>query len=301
MDGCGPLGALFRVVVPAAVPGIVAVAVYAFMTAWGEVLFASVMTNEHHPHPGRRPAGLLHPERRLLEPGHGRLAGRQRRRWSPDSCCSSATSSPASPPAPSSDVSPKSRRGDSPRCSTCHRSAARLRLGRGHLGLPDRGRGRRGRPRAVHLGHLLPRARGDRQRRHRRRRLRPLPPLARGHRADAAARAWTPTGSPSPGRGSCPTASARSTRPGLDFYDRLVDALLDAGITPVRHPLPLGPAAGAAGPRRLAGAGRPPSASPTYAAVVAGRLGDRVTDWATLNEPLCSAWIGHLEGRMAPG
>ncbi|WP_432139708.1 carbohydrate ABC transporter permease [Streptomyces sp. bgisy154] len=46
VDGCGPVGALFRVIVPAAVPGIIAVAVYAFMTAWGEVLFASVMTNE---------------------------------------------------------------------------------------------------------------------------------------------------------------------------------------------------------------------------------------------------------------
>jgi len=46
VDGCGPMGALFRVVVPAAIPGIVAVCVYAFMTAWGEVLFASVMTNE---------------------------------------------------------------------------------------------------------------------------------------------------------------------------------------------------------------------------------------------------------------
>jgi multiple sugar transport system permease protein len=46
VDGCGPLRALFRVVVPAATPGIVAVAVYAFMTAWGEVLFASVMTND---------------------------------------------------------------------------------------------------------------------------------------------------------------------------------------------------------------------------------------------------------------
>jgi multiple sugar transport system permease protein len=46
VDGCGPLGALFRVVIPAAVPGIVAVAVYAFMTAWSEVLFASVMTND---------------------------------------------------------------------------------------------------------------------------------------------------------------------------------------------------------------------------------------------------------------
>lgn len=46
VDGSGPLGALFRVVVPAAMPGIVAVAIYAFMTAWGEVLFASVMTDD---------------------------------------------------------------------------------------------------------------------------------------------------------------------------------------------------------------------------------------------------------------
>ncbi len=46
VDGCGPVRALVRIIVPAAVPGIVAVAVYAFMTAWGEVLFASVLTNE---------------------------------------------------------------------------------------------------------------------------------------------------------------------------------------------------------------------------------------------------------------
>ncbi|GAA4603288.1 carbohydrate ABC transporter permease [Actinoallomurus liliacearum] len=46
VDGCGPLGALFRVVIPASLPGIVAVAIYAFMTAWSEVLFASVMTND---------------------------------------------------------------------------------------------------------------------------------------------------------------------------------------------------------------------------------------------------------------
>ncbi|MFJ3906822.1 carbohydrate ABC transporter permease [Streptomyces sp. NPDC090025] len=46
VDGCGPVGALFRVIIPAALPGIVAVAIYAFMTAWGEVLFASVMTND---------------------------------------------------------------------------------------------------------------------------------------------------------------------------------------------------------------------------------------------------------------
>lgn len=46
VDGTSALGALIRIVVPAAMPGIVAVAVYAFMTAWGEVLFASVMTND---------------------------------------------------------------------------------------------------------------------------------------------------------------------------------------------------------------------------------------------------------------
>ncbi|MCW2944667.1 MAG: multiple sugar transport system permease protein [Actinoallomurus sp.] len=46
VDGNGPVGALLRVVVPAAMPGIVAVAIYAFMTAWGEVLFASVLTND---------------------------------------------------------------------------------------------------------------------------------------------------------------------------------------------------------------------------------------------------------------
>ena len=59
------------------------------------------------------------------------------------------------------------------------RPAADLPLGRGDVGVPDRGRGRRGRPDAVHLGHLLPGAGRGRQRRHRRRRLRPLPPDAR--------------------------------------------------------------------------------------------------------------------------
>ena len=46
VDGNGPMGAFFRVVVPAAMPGIIAVLIYAFMTAWGEVLFASVLTDE---------------------------------------------------------------------------------------------------------------------------------------------------------------------------------------------------------------------------------------------------------------
>lgn len=33
-------------VLPVAKPGVVAVAIYAFMTAWGEVLFASVLTDD---------------------------------------------------------------------------------------------------------------------------------------------------------------------------------------------------------------------------------------------------------------
>jgi len=46
VDGCRTMGTLFRVVLPAARPGVIAVAVYAFMTAWGEILFASQMTND---------------------------------------------------------------------------------------------------------------------------------------------------------------------------------------------------------------------------------------------------------------
>jgi multiple sugar transport system permease protein len=46
VDGSGPISTLFRILVPAARPGIVTVAVYSFMTAWGEVLFASVMTDD---------------------------------------------------------------------------------------------------------------------------------------------------------------------------------------------------------------------------------------------------------------
>src|SRR4051812_31417380 len=87
---------------------------------------------------------------------------------------------------------------------------------------------------------------------------------------------------------------------GLDFYDRLVDALLAAGIRPYvtlyHWALPQALQDGGGWPARETA-----YALADFAGVVAGRLGDRVTDWFTLNEPLCSAWIGHLEGRMAPG
>jgi multiple sugar transport system permease protein len=45
-EGASPLGALFRILLPISRPGIVAVAIFAFITAWGEVLFASVLTTD---------------------------------------------------------------------------------------------------------------------------------------------------------------------------------------------------------------------------------------------------------------
>lgn len=44
VDGAGPLTALFRVLVPVALPGIVSVGVYTFMIAWNEYLFALTLT-----------------------------------------------------------------------------------------------------------------------------------------------------------------------------------------------------------------------------------------------------------------
>ncbi|NUU07337.1 carbohydrate ABC transporter permease [Leifsonia sp. C5G2] len=48
VDGSGAMGALWHVVIPAARPGLIAVAIYSFMTSWGEVLFASVMTTDEN-------------------------------------------------------------------------------------------------------------------------------------------------------------------------------------------------------------------------------------------------------------
>lgn len=44
IDGCTPTGALFRVIIPVARPGIAAVGIYAFIMAWNEILFASLLT-----------------------------------------------------------------------------------------------------------------------------------------------------------------------------------------------------------------------------------------------------------------
>ncbi|TWV43451.1 beta-glucosidase [Streptomyces misionensis] len=87
---------------------------------------------------------------------------------------------------------------------------------------------------------------------------------------------------------------------GLAFYDELVDDLLAAGITPsvtlYHWDLPQALQDRGGWPERDTAL-----AFADYASAVAARLGDRVTLWTTLNEPSCSAWIGHYEGTMAPG
>ncbi|MCY0943363.1 GH1 family beta-glucosidase [Streptomyces antarcticus] len=97
-----------------------------------------------------------------------------------------------------------------------------------------------------------------------------------------------------------PDGSGPVNARGLDFYDKVIDGLLEAGITPsvTLYHWDL--------PQALQDRGgwtvrETAEHLATYTSAVAERLGDRVTHWATLNEPLCSGWIGHLEGRMAPG
>ena len=88
---------------------------------------------------------------------------------------------------------------------------------------------------------------------------------------------------------------------GLDFYDRLVDALLAANITPfatLYHwdlPQALQDEQGGWASRAIV------EQFVHYADIVSRRLGDRVKSWTTLNEPYVSAYIGHAEGQHAPG
>ncbi|MBC8072181.1 MAG: family 1 glycosylhydrolase, partial [Deltaproteobacteria bacterium] len=87
---------------------------------------------------------------------------------------------------------------------------------------------------------------------------------------------------------------------GLDFYDRLVDGLLAAGIAPwaTLYHWDL--------PQALEDLGGWPHrdtahAFVEYADVVARRLGDRVKGWITHNEPWCAAMLGYRDGVHAPG
>ena len=87
---------------------------------------------------------------------------------------------------------------------------------------------------------------------------------------------------------------------GLDFYDRLVDELLGNGIDPFVTLFHWDT------PQALEDLGGWPArdtvdAFSEYVEVVAERLGDRVRNWITHNEPWVVAWIGHGWGHHAPG
>ena len=87
---------------------------------------------------------------------------------------------------------------------------------------------------------------------------------------------------------------------GLDFYDRLVDGLLEAGIEPfvTLFHWDLPQCLEEEGGWRVRGTAH---AFADYAAAVEARLGDRVRHWMTLNEPWVVAHLGHRTGRHAPG
>ena len=97
-----------------------------------------------------------------------------------------------------------------------------------------------------------------------------------------------------------PAGRGRVEERGLDFYDRLVDGMLERDLKPyatLYHwdlPQALEDAGGWTNRETV-------DAFAEYADVVTRRLGDRVTSYATLNEPWCSAFLGYLIGEHAPG
>ena len=97
-----------------------------------------------------------------------------------------------------------------------------------------------------------------------------------------------------------PDGRGPANQQGLDYYHRLVDALLDKGITPVitlYHwdlPQALQDKGGWA-MRDIA------EIFADYAAMAGEALGDRVHRWITLNEPWVVAHVGYRDGRHAPG
>jgi beta-glucosidase len=97
-----------------------------------------------------------------------------------------------------------------------------------------------------------------------------------------------------------PNGSGPINARGLDWYDRLVDALLEANIQPFvtlyHWDLPQAlQDQGGWGNREVS------ARFADYAAVMTRRLGDRVHSWTTFNEPWVVAFVGHRDGRHAPG
>ena len=68
VDGSSRLGAFVRILLPLVAPGLVATSVFAFITAWNEYIFASVILTDQAKHTHHRLALVLprdEPERRL--------------------------------------------------------------------------------------------------------------------------------------------------------------------------------------------------------------------------------------------
>lgn len=87
---------------------------------------------------------------------------------------------------------------------------------------------------------------------------------------------------------------------GLDFYDRLIDELMNADITPYvtlfhwDFPYDLYCKGGWANPDSS-------DWFADYTSIVVRKLGDRVKNWITLNEPAVFVHLGHFAGEHAPG
>ncbi|QOL81843.1 GH1 family beta-glucosidase [Pseudooceanicola spongiae] len=87
---------------------------------------------------------------------------------------------------------------------------------------------------------------------------------------------------------------------GLDFYDRLTDAMLERNIKPCatlyHWELP-SPLADLGGWRNRDVA----SWFGDFTEVIMGRIGDRMHNVAPINEPWCVGWLSHFLGHHAPG
>lgn len=97
-----------------------------------------------------------------------------------------------------------------------------------------------------------------------------------------------------------PEGRGRIEQRGLDFYRALVDEMLDRGVEPwltlYHWDLPQALQDQGGWPARDTA-----SRFADFAGVMIDALGDRVRSWSTLNEPMCSALLGHQAGLHAPG
>lgn len=97
-----------------------------------------------------------------------------------------------------------------------------------------------------------------------------------------------------------PEGRGRINEAGLDYYSRLVDTLLEAGVDPYltlyHWDLPSALHREGGWHKRST-----VDAFGEYAACLGRRLGDRVKNWMTLNEPLIFWLFGYQTGEHAPG